>query len=86
MLLMEKPPPIPLAIGTMSGFIPEGSKAKKFPVLYALCTSSKINNILCSLHNSLKPLRQKSGTTLMPPSPIIVSIIIAAVFLLITFF
>ena len=81
-----KPPPIPLAIGTISGVIPEFSNAKKFPVLYADCTSSKIKSILCSSHNSLKPFIQKSGTTLIPPSPIIVSIIIAAVFLFIVFF
>ena len=51
------PPPIPLAIGTMSGIIQDFSKAKKLPVLYALCTSSKIKSTLFSSHNFLKSLR-----------------------------
>ena len=41
-----KPPPIPFAIGTISGFTFDLSKAKKSPLLpMPHCTSSKINNI-----------------------------------------
>ena len=63
------------------------SKAKKLPDLETPhCTSSKISNIFFLLHNFLNSFKHQSGTTLIPPSPIIGSIIIAAVFLVIFFF
>ena len=43
------------------------------------------NKIFFLLHNFLKPLRQTSGITFIPPSPNIVSTIIAAVLLEIAF-
>ena len=63
------------------------SNAKKLPDLeIPHCTSSKISNIFFLLHSFLNSSKHQSGTTLIPPSPIIGSIIIAAVFLVILFF
>ena len=82
-----KPPPIPLAIGTISGFTLAYSKAKNFPDLpIPHWTSSKINSIFFLLQSFLIALIHQFGMTFIPPSPIMVSIIIAAVFLLINFF
>jgi acetylornithine/N-succinyldiaminopimelate aminotransferase len=81
------PPPIPFAIGTMSGFTLDCSKAKKSPVLEIPdCTSSKISNIFFLLQIFLNPFKHQSGITFIPPSPMMVSTIIAAVFLVIFFF
>ena len=71
----------------MSGFILDFSKAKKFPDLeIPHCTSSKINSIFFLSHSFLNSFKHQSGITLIPPSPIIGSIMIAAVFLFIFFF
>ena len=54
-----KPPPIPLAIGTISGFIFACSNAKNFPLLpIPHWTSSKISKIFFLLHSFLKPTKQ----------------------------
>ena len=82
-----KPPPIPFAIGTISGFIPDCSKAKKSEDLpIPSCTESAMRSIFFLLQSFLNSLKQKSGITLIPPSPIIFSTMIAAVFLVIFFF
>ena len=57
---MGNPPPIPLAIGTISGLTLDFSKAKKSPDReIPHCTSSKISNIFFLLHNFLKPLKHQ---------------------------
>ena len=74
------PPPIPFAVESISGLILDHWYEKSFPVLPTpVCTSSKINKIFFLSHNFLKPSKHSFGTTLMPPSPKIGSIIIAAV-------
>ena len=80
------PPPIPLAIGTISGFTFECSKAKNFPVLpIPHWTSSSINNIFFLSQIFLNSFKHQLGITFIPPSPIIGSTIIAAVFFVIDF-
>ena len=57
-----KPPPIPFAIGTISGLIFAYSNAKNLPLLpIPHCTSSRINKIFFSLQIFLKYLRHLSG-------------------------
>ena len=66
---MGNPPPIPLAIGTISGFNFRFFKSKKSPDLeIPHCTSSNINNIFFLLHSFLNSFKQKSGITFIPDS------------------